>query len=146
MKEYTIFGIIGAIGAFISTLFGGWSTALTTLLIFMGIDYITGLMVAGIFKQSPKTPTGALESRAGWKGLCRKGVTLLIVLVACRLDIELGMTFIKDGVVIAFIANETISIIENAGLMGVPIPAVIIKAIDVLKSREENCNDDISGK
>lgn len=146
MKEYTIFGIIGAIGAFISTLFGGWSTALTTLLIFMGIDYVTGLMVAGIFKQSPKTATGALESRAGWKGLCRKGVTLLIVLVACRLDIELGMTFIKDGVVTAFVANETISIIENAGLMGVPIPAVIIKAIDVLKSREENCNDDISGK
>lgn len=146
MKEYTIFGIIGAIGAFISTLFGGWSTALTTLLIFMGIDYVTGLMVAGIFKQSPKTPTGALESRAGWKGLCRKGVTLIIVLVACRLDIELGMTFIKDGVVTAFVANETISIIENAGLMGVPIPTVIIKAIDVLKSREENCNDDISGK
>ena len=143
MKEHIFFSIIGAIGAFISTLFGGWSTALTTLLIFMGIDYVTGLMVAGIFKKSPKTSTGALESRAGWKGLCRKGVTLLIVLVACRLDIELGMTFIKDGVIIAFITNETISIIENAGLMGVPIPAVIIKAIDVLKSRaEENCNDD----
>ena len=143
MKEHIFFSIIGAIGAFISTLFGGWSTALTTLLIFMGIDYVTGLMVAGIFKRSPKTSTGALESRAGWKGLCRKGVTLLIVLVACRLDIELGMTFIKDGVIIAFITNETISIIENAGLMGIPIPAVIIKAIDVLKSRaEENCNDD----
>ena len=57
------------------------------------------------------------------------------------------MTFIKDGVVIAFMANETISIIENAGLMGIPIPTVIIKAIDVLKSRsEENCDDDITGK
>ena len=147
MKEHLFFSIIGAVGAFISTLFGGWSTGLTTLLIFMGIDYLTGLMVAGIFKQSPKTPTGTLESRAGWKGLCRKGVTLFIVLVASRLDIELGMTFIKDGVVIAFMANETISIIENAGLMGIPIPTVIIKAIDVLKSRsEENCDDDTEKK
>lgn len=147
MKEHLFFSIIGAVGAFISTLFGGWSTGLTTLLIFMGIDYLTGLMVAGIFKQSPKTPTGTLESRAGWKGLCRKGVTLFIVLVASRLDIELGMTFIKDGVVIAFMANETISIIENAGLMGIPIPTVIIKAIDVLKARsEENCDDDTEKK
>ena len=80
---------------------------------------------------------GALESRAGWKGLCRKGVTLLIVLVGRRLDMAMGSNFIRDAVVIAFIANETISIIENAGLMGLPIPAVIIKAIEVLKKKAE---------
>lgn len=50
-----------------------------------------GLMVAGIFKKSKKTESGALESHAGWKGLCRKGVTLLIVLVACRLDMTIGL-------------------------------------------------------
>ena len=59
---------------------------LQTLVIFMAIDYITGLVVAGVFHASPKTKTGALESKAGWKGLIRKGETLLIVLVACQLD------------------------------------------------------------
>lgn len=132
---------VGAVGAGISTAFGGWTSAMTTLLIFMAIDYITGLMVAGVFKRSKKTKNGALESRAGFKGLCRKGVMLLVVLVACRLDIELHTTYIRDAVCIAFIANETISIIENAGLMGVPIPKVITKAIELLKSKEENTTE-----
>ena len=74
---------------------------------------------------------------AGWKGLCRKGETLLIVLVACRLDAVMGSTFVRDAVVIGFICNETISIIENAGLMGLPIPAAITKAVDILKQRSE---------
>ena len=96
-----------------------------------------GLVVAGVFHKSGKSETGALESRAGWKGICRKGVTLLIVLIACRLDLVMGSNYIRDAVVIAFILNETISIIENAGLMGIPIPAVITKAVDVLRSRPE---------
>ena len=133
---------VGAVGAGISTAFGGWTSAMTTLIIFMAIDYFTGIMVAGIFKRSKKTKNGALESRAGFKGLCRKGVMLLIVLVACRLDIELHTTYIRDAVCIAFIANETISIIENAGLMGVPIPKVITKAIELLRSKEENTTEE----
>lgn len=137
MKEGICAGI-GVVGGFIASLFGGWDAALITLMIFMGIDYITGLIVAGVFHKSEKTENGALESRAGWKGLCRKGVTLLIVLVACRLDLVMGSTFIRDGVIIAFIANETISIVENAGLMGVPIPAIIIKAIEVLKKKAKS--------
>ena len=128
---------IGAIGSGIAALFGGWTSAMTTLIIFMIIDYITGIIVAGVFKKSGKSKSGALESRAGFKGLCRKGMILLILLVACRLDLALGTTYIKDAVCIAFVANETLSIVENAGLMGVPIPAVITKAIDVLKSKEE---------
>lgn len=138
MKEHVVYAVLGTIGGLISSLFGGWDSALTTLVIFMAIDYITGLMVAGIFKKSRKTENGALESHTGWKGLCRKGVTLLIVLVACRLDIEAGTTFMRDAAVIAFVANEAISIIENAGLMGVPIPSAITKGIDVLKSKAEN--------
>ncbi len=133
-----VLSIIGVIGSLISSLFGGFDAALVTLLIFMGIDYITGLIVAGVFHASKKTQNGALESRAGWKGLCRKGVTLLTVLVACRLDLIMGSNFIRDAVVIAFIANETISIIENAGLMGVPIPSVIVRSIEVLKQKSEN--------
>lgn len=133
-----ITSVIGVIGGMIASLFGGWDAALVTLVIFMGVDYVTGLIVAGVFHNSEKTKNGALESRAGWKGLCRKGVTLLVVLVACRLDLVMGSNFIRDAVVIAFIANETISIIENAGLMGIPIPAAIMRAIDILKNKAES--------
>lgn len=129
--------LIGTVGGGIAALFGGWDTALITLIIFMGVDYITGLIVAGVFHNSKKTENGALESRAGWKGLCRKGTTLLVVLVACRLDLVMGSSFVRDATIIAFIANETISIIENAGLMGAPIPSVIMKAVDILKQKGE---------
>lgn len=142
----TICTALGVVGSVIASAFGGWDAAMTTLLIFMGVDYLTGLVVAGMFHTSPKTENGALESRAGWKGLCRKGVTLLIVLVACRLDLVMGSTFIRDAAIIAFIANETISIIENAGLMGVPIPAVVVKAIEVLKENAEHTGENASGK
>lgn len=127
---------IGMVGAAVSTIFGGWSEALTTLLICMVIDYITGLVVAGVFHNSPKTSTGALESNAGLKGLFRKAAMLLFVLVGHRLDLAVGTTYIRDGVCIAFIANEILSLVENAGLMGVPVPDVITNAIDVLKKKE----------
>lgn len=137
MQKLSFLSIMGVIGAFISTLFGGWDAALTTLVIFMAIDYVAGLVVAGVFHKSGKSTNGALDSHAGWKGICKKGMALLIVLIAVRLDLTIGTQYIKDAVVIAFIANEVISIIENAGLMGVPIPAVIVKAIDLLKSKSE---------
>lgn len=130
--------MIGAIGALIASLFGGWDTALATLMIFMAMDYVTGLIVAGVFHTSQKSENGALESRAGWKGLCRKGVTLLVVLVACRLDLITGTNFIRDAVIIAFICNETISIIENAGLMGIDIPPALTAAIEVLKKKSDD--------
>ena len=128
----TVFGIIGAS---ISKVFGGWDAALTTLIIFMAIDYASGIIVAGVFHKSSKSDTGGLNSHIGWQGICRKGITLAIVLVACRLDMLIGTSYIKDAVIIAFCANELISIVENAGLMGLPIPNVIIKAIDVLKEK-----------
>lgn len=129
---------IGIVGSGIASCFGGWTAAMTTLLIFMVIDYITGLVVAGVFHKSKKTENGALESKAGFKGLCKKGMILLFVLIGYRLDLAVGTSYIRDAVCIAFIANELISIVENAGLMGVPIPSAITKAIDVLKSKNEN--------
>lgn len=129
---------VGIVGSTIAAMFGGWDNGLVTLLIFMVIDYVSGLIVAGVFKNSPKTDTGALESKAGWKGLCRKCMTLVFVLIAYRLDLTIGTNYIRDAVIIAFIANETISLVENAGLMGVPLPAVITKAIDVLQKRAEH--------
>lgn len=141
MKEI-VCTAVGVLGGAIAALYGGWSAALSTLLLFMAIDYFTGLIVAGVFHASEKTEGGALESRAGWKGLCRKGVTLLIVLVACRLDMVIQSNFIRDATVIGFITNEAISIIENAGLMGIPIPNVIIRAIEVLKKKSEEVQDE----
>lgn len=124
---------VGIAGSLVASLFGGWTASLTTLLIFMGIDYVSGLIVAGVFHNSPKTATGTLESRAGLKGLIRKGTMLLFVLIGHRLDMAVGTAYIRDGVCIAFMANELLSIVENAGLMGVPIPAMITNAIDILK-------------
>ncbi len=132
---------IGLVGGVIATLFGGWNDALITLVVFMIIDYVSGLIVAGVFKASKKSKNGALESRAGWKGLCRKGMTLLFVLIAHRLDLAVGTAYIKDAVVIGFIANELISIVENAGLMGIPLPAAITKAVDILTTKVEKRGD-----
>jgi len=129
--------VIGAIGGFISYILGGWDTALTTLVIFMVIDYISGLMVAGIFKKSGKTESGSLSSNIGWKGLCKKVGTLFIVAVSAQLDIVLNAGFIKDAAIIAFISNECISLMENAGLMGIPIPKPLLNAIDVLKNKAD---------
>jgi toxin secretion/phage lysis holin len=142
MEKFTVIkatslGVIGFLGGAISSLLGGFDLALQTLIIFMAIDYATGLIVAGVFKRSGKSENGALESRAGWKGLCKKGMTLLIVLVATQLDRLTGTQFIRDAVVIGYIANEAISILENAGLMGIPIGKPLMNAIDVLKGKGE---------
>lgn len=138
--KISLLGTFSAIGALITGIFGGWDSAMATLLIFMATDYLTGLVVAGVFHKSNKSENGALESKAGFKGLCRKGMILLIVLVAARLDIMLQTNFLKDMVIIAFCTNELISIVENAGLMGLPIPTVITKAIDMLQAKGDEVN------
>lgn len=137
MMKQSIFTIIGIIGGTIASYFGGWDDAVITLIMFMAIDYISGLVVAGIFHKSKKTQSGALESRAGLKGLIRKGMMLLIVLIAYRVDITMHTTIAKDAAVIGFIANELISIVENCGLMGIPLPEKLTNAIDVLKKSTE---------
>lgn len=129
---------IGIAGGFIASLFGGWDAAMTTLILVMAIDYASGLITAGVFHKSKKTESGALESRIGWKGLCRKGMSLLIVLIGYRLDLAIGVSYIRDTIIIGFITNETISIVENAGLMGLPLPSAITKAIDVLTRKAED--------
>ena len=101
----------------------------------MGTDYITGLIVSGVFKKSPKTDNGALNSSVGLKGLCKKGVMLLFVLIAHWLDIVIEVSYVRDAVVIGFAVNELISVIENAGIMGVPMPTAIKNAIEVLRQK-----------
>lgn len=134
MKQAFLF-VCGSVGSCITYLLGGWDAAIITLLIFMLIDYISGLVVAGIFHKSKKTESGALSSKRCWQGLAKKCMTLVFVIVAARLDLLMETTFIRDAVCIAFVVNELISLIENAKLMGIPIPSVISKAIDVLNEK-----------
>ena len=130
----------GLVGSGIAAAFGGWDAGLMTLVILMGIDYLTGFLVAAIWHKSPKSENGTLESKAGWKGLCRKGVTLLIVLIGARLDELMGTNFVRNAVIIGYSVNELISIIENAGLMGVPVPDVLQKAIEILQKKGSEDN------
>lgn len=129
--------LFGTIAATVSSLFGGWDATLITLLILMATDYIMGTILAGVFHKSKKTESGGLNSSIGWQGICRKGVTLLIVIIAHRLDFLVESNYIRDAVVVAFSVNELISIVENAGLMGIPMPKIIVKAIDVLKHKND---------
>lgn len=131
-----LFSFAGIIGSMLAKQLGGWDLSMQALVGFMAIDYITGFIVAGVFKKSGKTEDGRLESRAGFKGLCRKGVTLLIVYMGAQLDLLTGQDLIRNAVVIGFLANEALSIIENTGLMGVPMPEVVTKAIEILKNKE----------
>ena len=133
MKEL-VCTIAGVVGGFLSSLFGGWDSALITLLIFMGIDLATGFITAAMGK-SKHSKNGGLSSKAGWFGLAKKVCTLLLIVAAVRIDILIGTNYIRDAVCISFCLNELLSIVENTSLMGIPYPAVIKKAIDVLQTK-----------
>ena len=141
-KLSVVCAAVGTAGAAVAKALGGWDNAVFTLIIFMCIDYAMGLIVAGVFKKSEKSENGGLSSRVCWVGLARKVITLLFVVIAYRLDLLIGTDYIRTGVIIAFCASELISICENAGLMGVPLPSVITKAIDILKNKSEDDNHD----
>ena len=136
MKEW-ISATIGCRGACIATLYGGWDMSLTTLCICMGVDYLMGLIIAAFYHKSKKSKNGALSSDACWKGLFKKAITLLIVLLAHRIDLLFGTTYIRDAVCISYIVNELISICENCVTMQIPIPNVLKKAITALEEDSE---------
>ena len=133
MKD-TICLIAGIVGGFIATLLGGWDSALATLVVFMGIDLVTGVVTA-VMGKSKHSSSGSLSSKAGWVGLAKKFCILLMVVVGVRIDILIGTNYIRDTVCISFCLNELLSIIENTTLMGIPFPPEIKKAIDVLQTK-----------
>lgn len=132
----TFCGTAGAVGSLLTSLFGGWSSDLSTLVICMAVDFLTGLIAAALCK-SGKTDSGGLSSSVGFKGIAKKVGIMLLVLIAHRIDLVLGTNYIKTAAVIAFIVNEVISIVENAGLIGVPMPAIFKKAVDLLKGKAD---------
>lgn len=136
IKITTLCTALGAVGAAIAALFGGWTEDMVTLIIVMAVDFILGLVIAAVLNKSPKSESGKVSSKSCFLGLCKKCIMLLFVLIAYRLDVSLGTEYIKPATVIAFIVNELISIIENADIIGIPMPGVLKRAIDLLKNKD----------
>lgn len=131
-----VLAIVAGIGTVIAKFCGGWDTAMQTFVFVMAVDYITGIIVAGVFKRSNKSVGGSLDSRAGFKGLCKKGVMLLVVMLAAYLDRMVGTdSVVRTATILFFIGNEGLSVIENIGLMGVPFPPAIKNALEALQKK-----------
>lgn len=134
MKE-TACTLAGVIGSAICWAFGGWDAAIGALLICMAVDYVSGSLVALVFHKSTKTDSGAYNSAYGLKGLCKKCMMLLFVLVAVQVDLVLNTDYVRDAVCIGFCTNEILSIIENLGLAGIPMPQAVTKALEQLQQK-----------
>ena len=133
-----ILKILAGVAGAICGLFGEWTTTLTILVVVMAIDYISGVLVAACGK-SPKTEAGGLSSKVGFIGIAKKGFIMLLVLLATMLDKAIGnetMVF-QTSLVFYYIANEGLSILENAALMGLPFPEKLKKALETLRDKDE---------
>ena len=137
VKNAVLAGLAVA-GAFVVEQLGGWDAMLVLLMGFMAADILTGVLVAAIWKKSGKTEGGRLESRAGFKGLCRKGIILLLVWLGVLMDGALETAYIRSAIILFFVGNEGLSLLENVGLMGVQYPAALKNALEVLRDKGEN--------
>ena len=140
MKEKTVciaFGVLAPIGA---KMFGAWTPNLGVVLIMMGIDMAMGLIVALFFKNSPKTENGAASSNAMLKGIMKKFGMVFVIAAAHQIDVAIGVNYIMIATIYGFIANELLSIMENAGLMGIVKSDVLTNAIEVLKDKANKIN------
>ena len=134
MKQFFC-AALGCIGSAFCWAFGGWDAGLAALLVCMGVDYTSGSIVALVFHNSRKTATGSYNSAYGLKGLCKKGLMLLFVLAAVQMDRILGVDYVRDAVCIGFCTNDVLSITENLGLAGVPMPQAVTKALEQLQKK-----------
>lgn len=115
----------------VAALFGAWNSVLSTLLIFMIIDVVCGTL-SGVLHKSCKTEDGRLKSSVFKKGIVKKCGMMLLIVIAHRIDLITGLGIVVDGTAIALIIGEVLSIIENIGLIGVPIPNILKSAISLL--------------
>ena len=128
--------VLAALGGAVAGLFTQMSSGLRLLLLLMALDYASALVLAALGK-SPKSATGGLDSRAGFAGLARKAMILVLVLLAAILDRLTGSAACVGAVTLFYTVNEAISILENAVLLGVPIPRQLSQALDVAKKRQQ---------
>ena len=135
-KNVILFAL-SMLGSFVVEFLGGVDTVLIALLLFMAVDYITGMAVAFIFHKSKKTQGGGASSKEGFKGIVKKICMLLLVGLAHELDIIMGVDYTRAMAILFFIGNEGLSVLENMGLMGVKYPAFLIKALEALRDEEQ---------
>ncbi len=134
---------LAAVAGAIAGLFGPWNTMLTILVVVMAIDYISGWIVAACGR-SPKTEGGGLSSKVGFIGIAKKAFIMLLILLATMLDraIGTGTTVFQSSLVLYYIANEGLSILENAALMGVQFPEKLKRALETMREKEEEPPDE----
>ena len=132
--KYSALFMVGTLGSFFSYLFGGFDSLMIALIVLMSIDFLSGLLLAVVFKKSKKTESGRLSSAAGIKGLSKKIFILFLIAMSQQLDIILTTSFIRDGAIIAFPFQwKGVSILENSTLAGLKVPTVIKKCFRSLK-------------
>ena len=131
---------IAAIGGAIASFFVTMPPLVWILIAVMSIDYVTGL-ICGAMGKSKKTETGYLASHEAWKGLMKKALILLVVLLSNLLDIAVskgaGITFeaVMGATCLWFIASEGLSILENVASMGVPVPKILLKLLEIMREK-----------
>lgn len=133
--------VIGALTTGLLKVIGEPTQDLKILLLLMVIDLVVGLTVSAVWHKSSKTKSGKVSSKVMFKGIVKKILTLVLVVVAYQIDILLGYDVIRHVVIIAFIVQEIISIIENIAITGIKAPDIITKALDVL---ERSVKDELS--
>lgn len=139
-KAKTFAEVIAAIGGAIASFFTGLPAIIWVLIAVMSIDYITGILCA-LMGKSPNTETGGLSSKMAFKGLLKKALIILVVLLAALLDkavsMGTGVTFeaVAGATCLWFIASEGFSILENAAAMGIPIPKILLQALEIMRSK-----------
>ena len=138
--------VIGALTTGLFKVIGEPTQDLKILLLLMVIDLIVGFTVSAVWHKSSKTKSGKVSSKVMFKGIVKKILTLVLVVVAYQIDILLGYDVIRHIVIIAFIVQEIISIIENITITGIKAPDIITKALDVLERsvKDEFSNSDKS--
>ena len=130
-----ILAVFSVIGSFAANSLGGWDASLQVLIALMVTDYITGVLVAAVWHKSSKSSSGTLNSVAGFKGILKKCAILLLVWIGVLLDDATGANYIRMAVILFFIGNEGISLLENLGIMGVPFPAFLRRALEALRDQ-----------
>lgn len=138
--------LLAAVGGAVAGAFGGWDKLLAVLMAMMAVDYASGVLV-GVLGRSEKTEYGGLCSKVGAKGLAKKGLMLLVVLVAALLDRAMGQGAVcRDAACWFYIANEGLSLLENLSLAGVPFPEGIKRILEQEREKGEKADGGLTGR